>query len=163
MVAFLLGLRSRRRVGGSVDVARLLLPACVSASDHHASRGRGRRRTGPQLATPVLHRLVAVTAGCLEAGSRSPYRRGGARGAPSSACRPARSRRPARAVVDPCLTTCLVRPCMHQRNPSSRHLRSCLSSPAVRHGYSVAGRSSQPTPRRPHPQAPDGDGVPPHS
>ena len=47
----------------------------------------------------------------------------------------------ARAVVDPCLRTSLVRPCMHQRNPSSRHLRSCLS-PAVRHGYS---RQIQPT------------------
>ena len=37
--------------------------------------------------------------------------------------------------------SCLVRPCMHQRNPSSSHLRSCLS-PAVRHAYS---RQIQPT------------------
>eukprot|EP01047_Picozoa_sp_COSAG01_P037407 COSAG01_NODE_2970_length_6775_cov_8.832235_1_plen_97_part_10 len=35
----------------------------------------------------------------------------------------------------------MVRPCMHQRNPSSIHLRSCLS-PAVRHAYS---RQIQPT------------------
>eukprot|EP01047_Picozoa_sp_COSAG01_P041897 COSAG01_NODE_3626_length_5856_cov_134.101963_5_plen_191_part_00 len=46
-----------------------------------------------------------------------------------------------RAVVDPCSESCTVRPCMHQRNPGSRHLRSCLS-PAVRHAYS---RQIQPT------------------
>ena len=46
-----------------------------------------------------------------------------------------------RGVVDPCVQSSTVRPCMHQRNPSSSHLRSCLS-PAVMHGYS---RQIQPT------------------
>ena len=65
-----------------------------------------------------------------------------------------------RGVVDPVSESCMVRPCMHQRNPSSSHLRSCLS-PAVRHGYSRqiqptdAAAAAPPSPRwrwRPPPQ-----------
>eukprot|EP01047_Picozoa_sp_COSAG01_P036472 COSAG01_NODE_2850_length_6977_cov_8.906077_2_plen_169_part_00 len=65
-----------------------------------------------------------------------------------------------RGVVDPCFESCMVRPCMHQRNPSSSHLRSCLS-PAVRHASSRqiqptdAAAAAAPSPRwrwRPPPQ-----------
>eukprot|EP01047_Picozoa_sp_COSAG01_P132527 COSAG01_NODE_62413_length_284_cov_2.421622_1_plen_70_part_10 len=64
------------------------------------------------------------------------YMRGGA----LRAMRAAAAAR-ARGVVDPCFESCMVRPCMHQRNPGSSHLRSCLS-PAVRHASS---RQIQPT------------------